>query len=62
MYGDSGIEEERSKLFEHPKLMQVVDVLRLGGEVCQLLGEFNLRLLELIEGCLKSLHKSYTII
>lgn len=37
-------------MFENAQLVQVVDVLGLGGEVCQLLREFYLRLLELLEG------------
>lgn len=55
--GDRGIEQKWSQLFEDAELMQVVDVLGFGGEVCQLLGKFYLSLLELFEGWLKRLHR-----
>ena len=40
--------------------MQIVDILRLGGEVGHLLGELDFRLLELLESVLESLHSSYS--
>lgn len=55
--GDGGVEEEGTQLLEDTKGVQVVDVLRLGSEVCQLLGEFDLSLLELLESCLQRLHR-----
>lgn len=55
--GDGGVEEEGTQLLEDTEGVQVVDVLRLGSEVCQLLGEFDLSLLELLESCLQRLHR-----
>lgn len=60
--GYGGIDQQRPQLLERPQGVQVVDVLGLGGEVGQLLGELDLRLLELLEGRLQSLHLSYKII
>lgn len=37
--------------------MQIIDILRFGGEVGYLLGELDLGLFELLESVLESFHK-----
>lgn len=61
--GDGGVDEESPELLEGAEGVEVVDVLGLGCEVGELLGELDLGLLELFEGRLESAHwASYNII
>lgn len=56
LYGDSGVQEQWPELFEDSQLVEVVDVLWLGGKIGQLLGELYLGFLKLFKGQLQRLH------